>query len=194
MFRLCVKQSASRTVFKVNLRERRYLAKFTNNLNNETLGTIEASNTQDVSDYKRQLNETISVSDNDIEERKEKEKKKITSFIREEDLKTSEQNVNELKAQNKFRISSDLKSFSILGAKVTDNHGIECVDNNINSKIPTVAYILNKTLSAKVKTALKKWKQNMLDTYGETYFNAYCKGTYITQIQEDYIIVTVTYF
>ncbi|XP_017756597.1 PREDICTED: mitochondrial genome maintenance exonuclease 1-like [Eufriesea mexicana] len=178
MFRLCVTPSANKTIFKVNIRDGRYLVKFTNNLNlinNGAVGTIEASSMQFVSDCKRQSNETISVSNNNIQQKKEKGKK--TTLLIKEDLKiSSEQNVNESEALNKFKILGDLKSFPILGSKVTDNYGIECVENNINSKIPTVAYILIKTLSVKVNNALKKWKQNMISTYGKTYFNAYYKG------------------
>ncbi|KOC61717.1 Uncharacterized protein C20orf72 [Habropoda laboriosa] len=70
----------------------------------------------------------------------------------------------------------DLKSYSVFGGEVTENCGIQCIEDGRCLKIPSVTYILNETMSVKTKKALEMWKNNIIDTFDEKYFRLLCKG------------------
>ncbi|XP_043785505.1 mitochondrial genome maintenance exonuclease 1-like isoform X2 [Apis laboriosa] len=180
MIRLRIKQSIKyRTVLKFNIKKERFSTKYAYNLNikkqNEIVETTEASKLDNNSTCEMQSNQIIS-KNIVYKVLKQKKDKKIVQVKKKEDLELSEKpKINEVKTINKFKIMENLKSFSIFGSETIENFGIQCVENNIDLKIPSITNILNETMSLEVKAILEKWKKNIIDTFGETYFNKYRK-------------------
>lgn len=163
MFRLKTTESAGRALLKLNIKElfqNRVLKEYTNNpkVNN---GTQEISKLQNATNFETELNQA-SVFNNNIDNVHKQTQNKEA--------------VNELAVVNKIGATRNIKSFSIFGDETTENYEMQCLESSENSKLPDVTYILNETMSPKVKTALDTWKKNMIDTYGEEYFKTYCKG------------------
>ena len=158
MFRLKITKSAGRALLKLNIKEKRVLKGYRNNskVNNGTVETQEISKLQNATDFETELNQASVSNNNSIDN-------------------VYEQTQNK-EAVNKIGVIGNIKSFSIFGDETTENYEMQCLESSENSKIPDVTYILNETMSPKVKAALDTWKKNMIDTYGEEYFKTYCKG------------------
>ncbi|KAK1126684.1 hypothetical protein K0M31_004310 [Melipona bicolor] len=163
MFRLKITESAGRALLKLNIKENRVLKKSTNNskVNNGTVEKQEISKLQNTTDFETESNQA-SVSINNVDNVYKQNQ--------------NEEAVNELEVTNKIGVIRNMKSFSIFGDETTENCETQYLESSENSKIPDVTYILNETMSPKVKAALDTWKKNMIDTYGEEYFKTYCKG------------------
>lgn len=182
MIRLKIKQSAKYTiVLKFNIKKEKFSTKYVNNLNikkqNKIVETTEETSKLDNNSICEMQSNQISKKNIVYKVLKHKKDKKIVQVKEKEDLELSEKlKINEIKTINKFRIMENLKSFSIFGSETIENYGIQCVENNRDLKIPSVTNILNETMSLEVKAILERWKKNIIDTYGETYFDTYRKG------------------
>ncbi|PBC29871.1 hypothetical protein APICC_06424 [Apis cerana cerana] len=181
MIRLKIKQSAKYTiVLKFNIKKEKFSTKYVNNLNikkqNKIVETTEETSKLDNNSICETQSNQISKKNIVYKVLKHKKDKKIVQVKEKEDLELSgKPKINEIKTINKFRIMENLKSFSIFGSETIENCGIQCVENNRDLKIPSVTNILNETMSLEVKAILERWKKNIIDTYGETYFDTYRK-------------------
>lgn len=168
MLRLSILQNVNRAVSKLNINENRFLTKCMNNLNTNN-GIVE---TKDTSKLQATTDSDI---DGDVH-KQIKNKEAVLKKQQREHKHSKLSKTNELEFVNKFKVMGNTKSVSIFGCETVENSGLQCIKDNEDLKIPTVAHILSETMSPKVKAALERWKKNMIDIYGEEYFKTCCKG------------------
>lgn len=181
MLRLSILQSVNGAVlklnindFKPNFNQIRFLTKCMNNLNTSN-GIVETKDTSTLQD----------TTDSDIDGDVHKQiKNKLTTKNKKAELEMQQgqhehfklSETNELESVNKFKVMVNIKSVPIFGSETVENSELQCIEDNEDLEIPTVAHILSETLSPTVKAALERWKKNMIDIYGEDHFKTCCKG------------------